>query len=158
MNQIKDIMISASDYSVVNQKSTIGEAIKVLRSSFSLDEKGISQGHTSLVVINDNNELVGVLTVRSILKSLIIHKKEELPDNYLWVLFTETVPKSAALIQVEKVMRSSNLIHVDVNEDIMRAVNLIVTKEVNTIPVLEKGKLVGLVRSKDIFDIIGELL
>ncbi|MCL4440514.1 MAG: CBS domain-containing protein [Firmicutes bacterium] len=55
-------------------------------------------------------------------------------------------------------MRATKIVFVDVEDDLYRAVDLFLTKKVNSLPVLEKGKLIGIIRTIDVFGVIGMLL
>ena len=156
---VNEIMIGTDGYLTVSQEDTVKEAIKKLQSSFRLDENSVTQGHTSVLVTGDNGKLVGILTIRGILKALVMHEKDkELPPNYLWTLFVSKSYESAAEIPVKKIMKNRKVFSVAPNDDIMEAVHKIVENKVNTLPVVEEGRPVGVIRAKDIFVRIGELL
>lgn len=156
---VKEIMISADDYLTVSENDTVKEAIQKLKSSFKLDDKGTAHGHTSLLVTGEKGKLVGILTLRGILKALVLHEKEkELPPNFFWTLFVTKSYESAAEIPVKRIMKDRKVFSVKPNDDIMEAVQKIVENKVNTLPVVEGGLPVGVVRAKDIFGMIGELL
>lgn len=156
---VKEIMISAEDYLTINQFDTVKEAIQKLQSSFTLDEKGIALGHTSVLVTNDQGKLVGILTIRGILKALVMHEQsKELPSNFLWTLFVSKSYKTASEIPVRRIMKDRNVFSIGPEEDIMKAVQMIVDNKVNALPVVENGMAVGIIRGKDIFGMIGELI
>ncbi|ABO50135.1 CBS domain containing protein [Desulforamulus reducens MI-1] len=156
---VKEIMISLEDYLTVNQFDTVKDAIQKLQSSFKLDNKGIATGHTSLLVVNDKGHLVGLLTIRGILKALVMHEEsKEIPSNFLWTLFVSKSYKTASEIPVRRIMRDRHIFSIGPEEDIMKAVQMIVANKVNALPVVEKGKAVGIIRSKDIFGMIGDLI
>lgn len=153
MVSIREIMVPISEYSVVNEQSLVRDAIKVLKRSFYKDEKGGIVGHRSLLVTNKKNELVGIVTLRNILKAVLT--KYDLPDNYLWIY---SVNASGSNMPVKSVMRATKIVFVDIEDDLYKAVDLFLTKKVNSLPVLENGKLVGIIRTIDVFGIIGMLL
>lgn len=158
---VREVMTPIYDYTTIHQNATIKEAIDVLKNSFFLDGQGNIHGHASLLVVNQKKELEGILTLKSILKALVIAKKENenVFNSYYWLYFLEETHKSAAGIPVKKVMRSRKLVSVKTDDDIMDAVELIVKHKVNSIPVINgAGRLVGILRSKDIFGMINELL
>ncbi|ABO50338.1 CBS domain containing protein [Desulforamulus reducens MI-1] len=154
-------MTPIHEYSTVHQNATVKEAIDSLKKSFFLDEQGNVHGHASLLVVNQNKELVGILTLKSILEALVLVKKENenVFNSYYWLYFLDETYKSAAGIPVKKIMRSRRLVSVKTDNDIMSAVELMVKHKVNSIPVINgAGRLVGILRSKDVFGMINELL
>lgn len=153
MISIRDIMVPISEYSVVSEQALVREAINVLKKSFYRDEKGGIIGHRSLLVTNKKGELVGIVTLRNILKAVLT--KYDLPDNYLWIY---SVNASGANMPVKGVMRTAKIAFVDIEDDLYRVVDMFLAKKVNSLPVLEKGKLVGIIRTIDVFGIIGLLL
>lgn len=156
---VKEMMINADDYLTVSAQDTVKQAIKKLQSSFRLDEKGIAQGHTSVLVTDANGKLVGILTIRGILKALVLHEQsKELPDNFFWTLFVSKSYESAGEIPVKKIMTHRKVFSVGPNDDIMEAVQKIVDHKVNALPVVEEGRPVGVIRAKDIFGMIGDLI
>ena len=153
MVSIRDIMVPISEYSVVNEQALVRDAVKVLKKSFYKDDKGGIVGHRSLLVTNKKNELVGIVTLRNILKAVLT--KNDLPENYLWIY---SVNASGSDMPVKSVMRATKIVFVEVEDDLYKAVDLFLTKKVNSLPVLEKGKLIGIIRTIDVFGVIGELL
>ena len=156
---VKEIMISPEDYLTVNELDTVKDAIQKLQSSFSLDEKGVTRGHTSILVTNPSGKLVGILTIRGILKALLMHEKgKEFPSNYLWTLFVTKSYESAEEIPVRQIMKDRKVFSIGPEDEIMKAVEMIVDNKVNTLPVVENGKPVGIIRAKDIFSKIGYIM
>ncbi len=153
MVTLRDIMVPVEEYSVVQEDALVKHAIEVLKKSFYKDEHGGIVGHRSVLVINKKGELVGIVTLRNILKAVLT--KFDLPDNYLWIY---SVNASGGNMPVKSIMRSTRIAFVDVDDSIYKAIDLLLTKKVNSLPVIEKGKLVGIVRTIDIFGIIGMLL
>ncbi|WP_238455615.1 CBS domain-containing protein [Desulfolucanica intricata] len=175
---VKDIMVPLSEYTAINENATLGEAISTLKRSFKKEANNIVIGHRSAVVLNDNNGVAGILTLRSILEAV----EFEASKHFKWTNFTSwagyffnknNLTKHTSL-KVKDIMRSINPVHVNTNDTVLKAVHTILTYKVNTLPVIEEEtevlksimreypvvtkKVVGIVRTIDIFDIIGELL
>ena len=153
MISIREIMIPVSEYSVIPEQALVGEAIDQLKKSFHRDERGGLVGHRSLLVTNKTGEQVGIVTLRNILKAVIT--KHDLPDHYLWIY---SVNDSGASMPVKGVMRAAKIAFVDIEDDLYKVIDLFLAKKVNSLPVLEKGKPVGIIRTIDVFEIIGMLL
>ncbi|MTI85545.1 MAG: CBS domain-containing protein [Firmicutes bacterium] len=153
---VRDVMVPLEQYPSVHVNSTLAEAIKALKNSFHIDQRGIISGQRSLLVLNEDRDLVGILTIRSMLDAI---KVKSTVGAALTRLFSrDVVEDNAMLINVSEVMRPVFSNCVDVNDNAAEAVQVMLTGKVNIIPVMEGDKAVGIIRSVDLFNIIGELL
>ncbi|HHW42443.1 CBS domain-containing protein [Desulfofundulus thermobenzoicus] len=151
---VKEIMIPVSEYATVYSHDPLLKAIRVLRESFHRDEKGVVGGHRSVLVLDENNDLVGILTIRTILKAIEVQS-----IGPSWAsLFAGPVIKSGLNMPVREVMRPVLKPSVRVNDTVTRAIHVLLRSQVNILPVMDQGKVVGIVRSIDFFEIIGEVL
>jgi len=153
---VRDIMVPLEKYPSVHVNSTLAEAIKVLSDSFHTDKRGIISGQRSLLVLNDDRDLTGILTIRTILNA--VNVKSSVGAALTRFFSRDVVEDNAMLINVSEVMRPVFSNCVDVNDNAAEAGRVMLTGKVNIIPVMEKGKAVGIIRSIDLFNIIGELL
>lgn len=152
----REIMTPVGEYSTVRTTDTLATAIKVLRASFKRDEAGVITGHRTLLVLDEDNELVGMLTIRSILKSI-----EYSSLGPAWMGFTligSNVIQKGLDMEVREIMRPVYKPYVKADDKVTHVTHVMLTNKTNILPVLEKGKVVGIIRAIDIFDIIGELL
>lgn len=152
----RDIMVPISEYPAVHVTATLAEAIKTLKDSFQTDKKGTITGQRSLLVLNDDNDLVGILTIRTILNA--INVKSRIGASLTRLFVRDVVQDNAMLLNVREVMRPvfSNCVNVD--DSVEEAARVMLNGKINIIPVMENGKAVGIIRSIDLFNIIGELL
>lgn len=151
----RDIMIAIDSYSTVSVDANLEEAVKVLYKSFYRDDKGITYGHRSVLVINKAGELTGILTIQSILQAI----DKELPgltfDGDLRKLTLQH--GMLARIPVRKAM-SSVIKAVKDYETAGQAIHKLLKSEVNILPVTSKGRVVGILRAIDFLQSIGDLL
>ncbi|MBO8137229.1 MAG: CBS domain-containing protein [Desulfotomaculum sp.] len=173
---VKEVMVPIKEYPTINMNATVAEAISILKRTFKKQFNNVITGHRSIVVLDDKGKIVGILTLRSLLKAIEMeaNKNNPLSNITSWALFfmknkiTEHIN-----IQVKDIMRSVDLAYVYENETITKAVHMILTKQVNSLPVLEKpevteltmgeyplenSRVVGIIRTIDIFNIIGDIL
>ncbi|WP_066640644.1 CBS domain-containing protein [Desulfolucanica intricata] len=155
---VQSIMVPKDDYPVIKQNVLISKAINILRSSFHKKD-GTWFGFQSLVVLNNKEIPVGILTLRGLLKALKmqatgehIFKDRFLNDFY----FSHYIDDS--YITVKDIMRPINLITIQKDSSIFDAVLIIVKKRINSLPVMDGKKLVGIVRTIDLFWSVGDLL
>ncbi len=83
----------------------------------------------SLLVIEDD-KLIGIITEKDLVAGILVfgHKKDE---------------------KVRKVM-STPVVSVSPDISVIKAANIMIEKRIHKLPVLEKGKLVGLISSSDL--------
>jgi CBS domain-containing protein len=156
--------------------ATIGEAIQVLKRTFKIQPNNVLTGHRSIIALDDHGKIVGILTLRSLLKAIEMEEGKNNPLASLAsfaLFFIKNKMDQHLYIQVKDIMRSLDLAYVYENETITHAVHMILNKQVNSLPVLESSKtseltmgqyaledhkVVGIVRTIDIFNVIGDIL
>jgi CBS domain-containing protein len=155
---VRDIMIAIDSYSTVNDDADLEEAVKVLHKSFYRDDNGITYGHRSVLVINKAGELTGILTIQGILKAI----DKELPGLGLppGDLYSELTLRHGMLahIPVRKAMSPVAKATVKDDDTAGQAIHKLLKSAVNILPVLSEGKVVGILRSIDFLQIVGDKL
>ena len=155
---VRDIMVPIEEYPVVYEDAMVIEAIHALRDSFH-QKDGTWYGFQSLIVLNKNDELVGLLTLRGLLVALKMREFVEhiLQGDPTGLFFTPHL-QGDLRINVRKIMRPINLLTAQEDDTIMEALLTIVKYNINSLPVLAGTKPVGVVRTIDLFWFVGELL
>ena len=155
---VRDIMVPIEEYPVVYENAMVIEAIHALRDSFH-QKDGTWYGFQSLIVLDKNDKLVGLLTLRGLLVAL---KMREFVEHILkgdpTGLFFAPHLQGDLRINVRKIMRPINLLTAQEDDTIMEALLTIVKYNINSLPVLAGTKPVGVVRTIDLFWFVGELL
>ncbi|BAF60437.1 FOG: CBS domain [Pelotomaculum thermopropionicum SI] len=163
--KVRDLMVPLQDYPVVYDTDTIKDAIKCLKSYLAGGRE-----HRSLLVfsktrkVGGEEELVGILTVRDILNALKTNRSGFDSSE----LFTMTMasmgwayldPEGKYInVKLGKVIRPLVKAYVQSSDDVTAAIQLMLEKNVNILPVFEGKKAVGLLRALDILDYLGDLL
>jgi len=143
MLKVKDIM--TKDVITVTPNTEVVKAAKILL------EKRIN----GLPVVDDTGKLVGILC-----QSDLIAQQKSIPIPSLFTLLEGFMPlttmkridkevEKIAAILVEQAM-TPNPVTVDPDDDIENVARLMVDKNYHTLPVLDGGKLVGIVGKEDI--------
>ena len=136
---VRDIMIAIDSYSTVNDDADLEEAVKVLHKSFYRDDKGITYGHRSVLVINKAGELTGILTIQSMLKAI----DKELPGLGLPLggLFSELTLRHGMLAHIPVREAMSPVVKAAVKDDETagQAIHKLLKSEVNILPVTQRG-------------------
>lgn len=160
---IRELMVPIEEYPKVYQTGTLKDAIKTLKDYI---DKG--KEHRSLLVfsnakkINGEEELIGILTVRDILKTLennIAIRTNKEVATMSWAFFYRKDPISELVIStVGQTLRPLVKAFIQADKDVTQAIELMMTKGVNIVPVFEGKKAVGVIRALDLLDYIGELI
>ncbi|RKO65559.1 CBS domain-containing protein [Desulfofundulus salinus] len=161
--KVRELMVPLSEYPVVYETDTLKDAIKVLR-----NYRAAGHEHRSLLVfsktrkVGDEEQLVGILTTRDILNA--IKKNRMLYDNtelftMSWAFFYRKEPLNELTVtRVGQAIRPLVDAYVQADDIVTRAIELMLTKNVNILPVFEGKKAVGIIRAIDLLDYIAGML
>lgn len=100
--------------------------------------KKMCKNRVGSVVVKENNKLVGIMTERDVLVAL-------------------TKRKNLEKVKVKEIMTSKKLVTISPRRDVYDAVILMKKKEIRRLPVIEKGKIIGLITIRDIIKTIPSL-
>ncbi|KAB3529994.1 CBS domain-containing protein [Alkaliphilus serpentinus] len=148
---VKEIM--TTNVISVNKDSLVGEAIDLM----------VEHNVSGLPVIDDHRELVGILTETD----LVIGSKKfrhiyyypsffPLADVYKNNKTIEEKLKKLVETKVEKVMTKKVLV-VNEEDSIDNVVSIMAENEVHRVPVVNQGKLVGIISQRDIIKAYGKM-
>lgn len=150
-------MVPIGDYNTISENATLYEAIKVLRGSFHRDGRAW-YGHRSVIVLGSSGDLVGILSLRGLLRAAGLRKLDNDPDFRAesWGWYYVNRLRTQSRLRVRDVMRPLAVATVDAGENVKDVAVALLKHQVNSLPVIKKGRLVGMVRTLDIFMVIGE--
>ncbi|MCL6610458.1 MAG: CBS domain-containing protein [Peptococcaceae bacterium] len=150
-------MVPIDDYNTISEEATLYEAIKVLRGSFHRDGRAW-YGHRSVIVLGGSGELVGILSLRGILKAAGLRELNKDPEFKAesWGWYYVDRLRSCAKMRVRDVMRPLAVATVDAGDTVGEVAAALLKHRVNSLPVLKRGKLAGMVRTLDVFMVIGD--
>ncbi|MCL6560992.1 MAG: CBS domain-containing protein [Firmicutes bacterium] len=151
--RVKDIMIPVEDYSSVSVNNTVKEAIAILKKSFCNLETGECHGHRSVLVFDDNHNLVGLLNFRALLLAIEPRflKIDGGPSLFKEGFFTERAREESEK-KVKDIMQPIELITINADDAILKAVHLMLKHKLGTLPVIQDGMVTGMVRINEIFN------
>ena len=113
--------------------------------------KMLSRNCGAIPVVEDNNRLVGMVTVRDVMLPLYPNYGDYIHDNVRsrdFIEMEEGYPEVLAK-KVEEIM-SANPLTVSPSDPVLEAASYMGLKNFRRIPVVEKGNLVGMVSIGDI--------
>lgn len=174
-------MIPLSDYATVSEEETLANAIKALKQS--RNNRKYNHKHRAVLAYDKDNQITGKVSIRCVLKALEPkYRQFENPDDTgsiglsrfgfnneflsslvehlsLWDETLEELVKKAAKLKVKDIMYSpSSGEYVDEDAPIAEAVHQFILGCHQSLLVLKKDKVVGIIRLPDIFDLACDLL
>lgn len=158
--KVKELMVPVSEYPVVYNTDTLKDAIKVLKNYI-----GENKEHRSMIVLSregTEEKLAGILTVRDILNAIKIKtmcKDDDGDFTMSWSRFYHVGSLcNSGTTKVADTIRPLVTEFIQSEQDVSDAIRILMTKNINILPVFEGEKPVGIIRAIDILDYIGELL
>lgn len=157
-----DVMTFIENYSSVSMNATVKEAVTILMESFKPSITGeafIESGHRSIIVMDEANEPIGLLTIYDLLHAIrpayLSAPKPSMADSVqyssmFWDGLFTIQTKSIAGKHVHELM-SETPPAIDRNANLMEVADLIFTSGRRRVLVKDKGKVIGIVREQDIF-------
>lgn len=153
--KISEKMIPLSNYPTVYDTDCLKDATNILR-------KYLAEGkeHRSLLVfsrakkVEGKERLVGVLTIRDILaaikKNTLSYSDSEV-FSFSWAFFYNKDPlKDVLVTQVGEALRPFKETAIQANHDVNDALDMMIKKNVNMLPVFEGKEAVGIIRAVDL--------
>ena len=162
---VKDFIIPLEKYPNLNENQTIHDAVEVLR-SFTCGEHDRLR-YAALLVLNDQNQLVGAVTMRDILQALDARLKDlpkvkefegkgsDFPDlTILWEdsFFVECTKRSH--VPIKDFMSPTH--HVKGGDPVLKALSIMLSTNDDILPVVENGRVIGVIRLEEIFKEIND--
>jgi CBS-domain-containing membrane protein len=147
MLKVKDIM--TRDVKTVSPETEITQAAKLL----------LSERINGVPVINKTGGLVGILCQSDLIaqqKSIPIPSLFTLLDGYIPLTLLNRLDKEVEKIAATTVKNAMtpDPITVDSDTDIEKVASLMVEKNYHTLPVVDSGRLVGIVGKEDVLRIL----
>lgn len=126
----------------VSQEDTLEQVIKIMQ----------SEGVTGVVVLDENGEMVGILTERDFLKAIVEPPHPTLALYGIFVVPEETLRKVFGDI---KVLRAKNImtrkvLTVGEDADLEEISSIMLHNNINHLPVVKEGRVVGMIERNDV--------
>lgn len=179
--KVHEVMISISDYATVSEDDTLARAIKELKKA--RDDNRYKYKHRAVLAYGKDGNITGKVSMRCILKALEPkYRQFEHPDDTgsiglsrfgfsnkflvslledlsLWDETLEELVKKAANLKVKNIMYTpSNGEYVDEDAPVAEAVHQFILGCHQSLLVLKGGRVVGVIRLSDLFDLVSEIL
>ena len=162
---VKEISVPISDYPNIRDGASVKDAFLILKNNF---EKG--KGYRSILVMDERNQLKGSLSLVDLIKAVEPQfLKITKPDAYqgismeypalslIWQELFSKECKEEAKKPVKRVM-SPVQATVTLEDPIAKAAYLLIMTNSRILPVLDKDKVIGVVRLVDVFKEIADVV
>ena len=160
--KVKDLMIPLEDYPHIPYWFTLRQAMAIVREAAIKFESSFEP--RAVLVFDEKYQLMGILTLRDIIKGLEPRFLKETDlikaDPSLTVLFGDFFGpnlKEQSQRPVSEVM-SPIKITSDAQDNIVKVLYLMIKENVGLMPVMEKGKVIGMIRLSDLFNEISKIV
>ena len=155
---VGELMVTATSYRRIYDDQPVRMAIQELRLSLSQVCTGeiTEQGHRTLLVFDRREKFVGTLRMRDILAHVLPAALRGSPySSYL----TGMLLAQCKLIGDTRCREALEQRHsIDIRAPLMEALNLMVSEELTSLPVMQGGELVGVLRDGDLLREIADLV
>ena len=143
----KDLMIPIQDY--LRPDNTLKEAVNLLKTAKRGEER---IGVKGLPVLDEKGKLVGMLSMRDILKAVFpFYMSMMTLGDFTWDGMVESIAKKSSNRKVGELM-SKVVISVDEQASLMECVDHMVKHNIKRLPVINKeGKVAGMLYERDVF-------
>jgi CBS domain-containing protein len=176
-HKVKDLMVRISEYASIHKNANIKEAIRSIESETNYYNKGPYRHH-SLIVIDDNNDVVGLLSQIDIIRALEPRYNmlgderwfsrsglsrevlNTLFDSYkLWEQPLEMMYKAMGEMKVEDFMQETTEGEfVSENDSIYDACHRVIMGRHRSLLVTRNRKIVGILRLTDLFNSLCDIM
>jgi predicted transcriptional regulator len=168
--RVRDIMIPLKDYPHIYENQTLRQATREIRSS-QIDVGERKSLPRMVLVFNRNDELVGGVRRRDILRGLeptfgvsrALSKQKslvgiEMDPNLLEMAYDRFANGivQRGEIPVHDIMLPLDM-RIDIDDHIVKAIYEMVESDLSMLPVMDKGRVAGVVRSVDVFQEIAKM-
>jgi len=138
--KIKQVMVKKPI--TVKHNATLEQAAKVL----------VKNNISGAPVVNKSGKLVGIISEKDLFKAIYPNLKDIIQHVSLWLdrkRVRHNIEKKKDIL-IDKIM-SREVITVKPDTPILKVGSIMLVKRIHRIPVVDKGKLVGIVSRRDIF-------
>ncbi len=142
---VSELMISPGEWPQLRAETEVSTAIKILR--IISEERKLEHGHSTPLVMDDNFRLLGFVHLVDLLKNVrhLCDKSDEPVDlGQSTTPIRDLVTRFAASVAPE--------------DSILKALDIMMDHGVSLVPVLVDGKLKGIIKLSDIFNVVSALL
>ncbi len=151
---VGDIMVPISSYRRVYSDQTLADAVASLVESFaiSIHNRTNEKGHRSVVVVDRTEAFVDVLHLADVIGAVIPGFIKGTPYGSAFTGMFLAQTKVTGRTRIGDILddRSEESLRIEAESPLMEAANLMHRHRAINLPVFDRGKLVGILRDKDL--------
>lgn len=150
--KVKDIMSPIAVY--LTPDETLQQAVVKMRTAKRAAKR---QGVKGLVVLDEQKNLVGILSVKDVLRATIPVYLDIKLSVFSWDGMLEEMARRVACKKVKEFM-STKVYTVSGDASLMACADLLIRKNMQRLPVVDKeNKVVGIIYIRDVFNVISQI-
>lgn len=160
--QVSEVMIPISEYTTINEKSTIKDAITALKKSFKsklATNQLMETGHRSVLVIDTSRKVIGIMTIRDMLDMMmpayLTAPKPSLADSIVYSpMFWKGMFRHGVIQMQDKSISdvmSPSPVSIEGTANLMEAAYMMIQNNERRLIVTRSGESVGIIREQDLF-------
>jgi len=167
--RVEDLIIYLDEYPAILSTATIHEAVEIFE-DFQITVGTRQSLPRTLLVMNKQDHLVGLIRRRDLLRGLLPDYLEGDRLTYKKKWFDVKVDPNLTELSFEKLISHfreraerpvrdimlTEIITINYGDNLLKAVSLIVDNDITLLPIMNNSKVVGVVRSVDVFNEIAK--
>ncbi|MFC1553057.1 HPP family protein [candidate division KSB1 bacterium] len=161
---VSDIMIYLDEYPAIASTATIREAMDMME-NFQISVHEHKSRPRVILVLDKDDRLIGFVRRRDILRGLEPSFLQSRMLKYQKKLFNIKIDPELSEFSFENLFRNlktnsekpvkeimiTDVFTINYDEHLIKAISLLVENDITFLPVLNKGKVVGVIRSIEVF-------
>lgn len=160
--RVMGVMIPIMEYTVMKGSMTVYEAIEAIKASFSIretSERFLDTIHRSVLVLDDNGGVEGMVTIRNLISSMLpdylknmsyIDSKSMNLSSVFWKGRFSTRLKSLSEMKLKDIMTPPPPI-IDACATLLEAALKMVALQTRRLVVVQNNEVIGIIREQDLF-------
>ncbi len=168
---VSDIMIYLDEYPAVANNATILDVIDLME-NFQIDINNSKSRPRVVLVLDKQDRLVGFIRRRDILRGLEPSFLQSKMLKYQKKLFDIKIDPDLSELSFETLLKElktnstkpvteimiKDIFTINYDEHLVKAISLLVENDITFLPVMNKGKVVGVIRSIEVFRALAQYL
>jgi CBS domain-containing protein len=142
---VSKLMVNRNEWPVFRSDMDVSTAIKILR--ITTEDRKLEHGHSTPLIVDEDYNLLGFVHLTDLLKSV----------RHVWEKSDKAgAPPAGTNKLKELVVPFAGT--VEMEDSIIKALEIMMDHNVSQVPVMDHGKIQGMVKLSDIFNTVAALL
>lgn len=152
---LSQIMIPLEQYPSVSEDVSLSEGITILTKEF-VNRDNSWHNYEALLTTGSSGEITGILTLRSALRAIRESRYPSLLLRAKHFLFNKPFPSRN--FQVKNFIHPLKSRIVNISDELEEVISFVLNHNINIVLVSDHGRIVGVIRTIDLFWYIGDML